>query len=388
MSFREFILNLIPSVSNMRIEQVATCTRSNCNRPVYIEADGYAHPYCSKTCASIYKANVGKCSNARCRKLKYVEADGKVFDYCGRTCAQFQKKCARNGCNRSRYIEPSKRKNYYLFCSPACYWKGSDSLVSTKISTLSTNNLDYIRIQREFSSALPQATILGILLLQMPSNIVKAHDALKGNMATSGSALYKMYHGTKSVCDPVNLISRKEPICQSGCGVCGIIREGNKTSYSRSGVNQMWFGRSPAVSIGYTSGSNKAIFCVDVISPSPPANFIIVNSNPQPHRTTRDYIFVPQIPYIFSSHRLHHHQEKPFFNVIGERTRNGLVVLTYFHCHEIYRLNLEEDSFELISERVPMQGLLPDREYKGLDISEMDDFFSERESIREILANV
>ncbi|CAG8555243.1 14076_t:CDS:2 [Acaulospora morrowiae] len=279
MSFREFILNFVTGVStNMRIEQVATCARSDCNRPVYTEADGYAHPYCSKTCASIYKANVGKCSNSECRKLKYVEADGKVFDYCGRTCAQIPRKCARDGCKNSKYIQP-KRKNFYLFCSPACYWKGSDSLVSTKITPLSTNNLDYIRIQRRFSSALPQVTILGILLLQMPSNIVKAHNALKSNMAASGSALYKMYHGTKSTCDPVNLISRKEPTCNAGCGVCGIIREGNKTSYSRSGVNQMWFAKSPATSISYTYGSNKAIFCVDIISPTPPTDYIIVNSN-------------------------------------------------------------------------------------------------------------
>jgi len=148
-----------------------------------------------------------------------------------------------------------------------------ETLTSTKITSLSPNDLDYIRVHQRFKSSLPQVKIQGILLLQMPKHIFAAHNALRKNTPVHG-----MYHGTKSVCDPGNLITRKTPICKSNaCGVCGIIRQGNKISYSRDG--QLWFGGSPIISNGYTGGLvNKAIFCVDVLSSTPPQDYLTIQS--------------------------------------------------------------------------------------------------------------
>ncbi|CAG8486166.1 14166_t:CDS:2 [Acaulospora colombiana] len=264
----------------MRFRQAPTCIRSNCNKPAYVEVNGIVHPYCSKTCASVYTANVRKCSNTWCNKLRYVEADGTVFAYCGKTCARTQTKCARNGCNRGRYTQSSDRTKFYLFCNPACYWSESDNLTSTKITSLSPSNLKYVHVYQQFLSMMSQARIQGILLLQMPKNIVRAHDNLKKGMSISGTRLHRMYHGTKSLCDPGKLITNRRPSCKSGCGVCGIIKEGNNNHYSHDRTN-MWFARNPATSNSYTGGHvNKAIFCVDVISSSAPTDFIIVNSNP------------------------------------------------------------------------------------------------------------
>lgn len=305
------------------------CARPNCPKPVYVEPDGFTHPYCGKTCASIARSfaihAVGKCSNSFCHRPRYADNDGTIFDYCGRTCANRSR--ARviiqdgrdngknendnivdvvdvppvdinvtvegNSCSVSDY--PRERYTVQVDPTPSDLEgpsKEIDSSTTTKITSVSVDDLDYIRISSKFMKALPNIRIQGILRLQMPKKIVDAHMTLRNKRPVR-----QMYHGTYAICDLKNLIKCKRPQCnppssidlqlntrlvnnyvnislgrargmgigREVCGVCGIIREGNSTKFSNHG-GQMWFARNPSVSIQYTGGKYKAIFCVDVVT--------------------------------------------------------------------------------------------------------------------------
>ncbi|CAG8482853.1 1062_t:CDS:2 [Diversispora eburnea] len=274
------------------------CARSNCRKPVYIESDGYTHPYCGKTCASVAISvainTIGKCSYSFCRRPRYMDADGKIFDYCGRTCANRLEKGDENQCQQFiDLIEPTK---YYSFCNRECYWTEINELTTTKITLISKMDLDYIQISDNFLKVLPNIKIQGILRLQMPKKIGEAHL----NLRKKEKIVYQMYHGTSANCDLKRLIKYQRPQCNlpisttvatggcnlfgggvervgKACGVCGIIREGNSTKHSKHN-GQMWFARQPSISMGYTSGEYRAIFCVDVVT-GDNSDYATINSN-------------------------------------------------------------------------------------------------------------
>ncbi|RHZ82861.1 hypothetical protein Glove_103g172 [Diversispora epigaea] len=305
------------------------CARSNCQKPVYVESDGYAHPYCGKTCESAAVAinTIRTCSYSFCHRSRYMDANGKFFDYCGRTCAirsleveggenQDQRllckngvnnnnnnvsgeknlcgvKCSRTDCSRERFVDPIEPTKFYSFCNRECYWTEINSLTTTKITLVSKMDFDYTRISDDFMKELPNIKIQGILRLQMPKKIGEAHLKLRKKK----KIVYQMYHGTYANCDLKKLIKYKKPQCNlpisatggSGsnlfggggggmCGVCGIIREGNSTKYSNHN-GKMWFASLPSISISYTSGEIKAIFCVDVVTGKTACNYEIIDSN-------------------------------------------------------------------------------------------------------------
>ena len=151
------------------------------------------------------------------------------------------------------------------------------------ISTLlDEGDIAYIDAKKRFLEGLPQATIRAIIRLQMPQYIVDRHVAYKERRAsewnmTPAQITQKMYHGTKKVCNPFDLINGGRR-CEDGkCGLCGIMREGNKGNLGNCGGNNMWFANSSSISRGYSgNGGLLVMFMVDVINKSP-SHIIIVN---------------------------------------------------------------------------------------------------------------
>ncbi|CAG8597978.1 17999_t:CDS:2 [Rhizophagus irregularis] len=153
----------------------------------------------------------------------------------------------------------------------------------TKLKTLSPKDEEYIEIKKLFQAGLPNKNILGIIRLQMPTRLIKAHEQFKrelaqNNITSESQICHRMFHGTKTafICKPQHFINNKCALfCKIGCGVCGIVQEGNKTKYSR--YNQrMWFANNSATSLSYCSSNNvKAMFVVDVVSTSPNSILII-----------------------------------------------------------------------------------------------------------------
>ncbi|CAG8671800.1 1617_t:CDS:2 [Ambispora gerdemannii] len=140
----------------------------------------------------------------------------------------------------------------------------------TKLTILYPNQIDYDNTYKRFNQRLPNSTIRAIFRLQMPKAIVDKHLELKKEMTKStypaNRITHQMFHGTKTSCDPMRLISSLKPSCISNCGVCGIIREGNRCVYSGNGGG-MWFARDPSVSHGYCGIRQvKAMFIVDVLA--------------------------------------------------------------------------------------------------------------------------
>ncbi|CAG8547680.1 1232_t:CDS:2, partial [Dentiscutata heterogama] len=143
------------------------------------------------------------------------------------------------------------------------------TLTNTRVTLLSPSDLCYVHIAQKFFSGLPRAMIKGILRIEMPYNIVKPHLDLKmqmSNAANGANVTYSMHHGTYSSCDVMNILTNLTPNCSSNCGVCGILREGNKMRHSRSGPGRMWFASDPCTSLGYCRNQAiKVMFCVDIL---------------------------------------------------------------------------------------------------------------------------
>ncbi|RIA94394.1 hypothetical protein C1645_818115 [Glomus cerebriforme] len=269
------------------------CSRTGCNKSVYIEASGFAHPYCGKTCAFYIIKNlpsISRCQNPTCSRQKFVDSRGIQYNYCGKSCARQHSNpkalfCSRPNCNKRVYTDPNDKNKFYSYCTSTCYWLECSTLTYTKLSLLIKEDLDYIQAYKRFISMLPNAKIKGIIRLQMPKKLVEAHQMHKKQMANqSGLSLnvitHNMYHGTKSLCDPLQYIQTLSPRCSNSCGLCGIVSSGNDTAYSRNS-GQMWFANSPSISFGYCgnysgNSSTKVIFMVDVLSKN--ANSILIVS--------------------------------------------------------------------------------------------------------------
>ncbi|CAG8677563.1 14585_t:CDS:2, partial [Ambispora leptoticha] len=145
------------------------------------------------------------------------------------------------------------------------------TLTQTKLIILYPNEVDYTKAHNMFNQHMPNSTIQAIFRLQMPDVIVDKHLALKGEMAkimnSADKITHQMFHGTKTSCDPMRLITTLAPSCASNCGVCGIIREGNRCAYSKSGCG-MWFAKQSSMSHMYCDNGKpvKAMFIVDVLA--------------------------------------------------------------------------------------------------------------------------
>ncbi|CAG8578949.1 28080_t:CDS:2, partial [Racocetra persica] len=152
--------------------------------------------------------------------------------------------------------------------------KETDSEIKeTEMTVLSIYNLEYLSVKEYFHQGLPNRTILGILKLKMPAELVKAHETYKSQNFLNRT--HRMFHGTKSLCDPQRFIENPQAkFCKKGCGVCGIAQEGNRIIYSKYyNHRKMWFANSSSTSFSYCNkcsylfNSNaNAMFVVDVAS--------------------------------------------------------------------------------------------------------------------------
>nr|CAG8438500.1 15366_t:CDS:2 [Entrophospora candida] len=195
--------------------------------------------------------------------------------------------CIRIECNKPCFVETNGRK--HPFCGKTC----AKIFIDSNLSKCSNANydLDYDVAKRSFLNGIPSAKIHGIIRIQMPKIIVDAHQILKKQ---PGLRSYKLFHGTKTTCDPMNITRCLRTICNTSvnnnCGVCGIITKGNDTTCSRYG-GTMWFAQSSNTSLCYCSvdKGNKAMFLLDVLS----------NNSPDPGYLTAT---LPRYLFIFSTH--------------------------------------------------------------------------------------
>ncbi|CAG8482638.1 9469_t:CDS:2, partial [Dentiscutata heterogama] len=116
-----------------------------------------------------------------------------------------------------------------------------------------------------------------IIIIDMPTKLVEAHEKYKKQ--NYGMLTHIMFHGTKSLCDSQRFITNpRAGFCKSGCGVCGIMQEGNKIKYASNRRN-MWFANSSSTSYNYCNTSlmyrcysdkyystTNAMFVVDVVA--------------------------------------------------------------------------------------------------------------------------
>src|SRR5436305_14520957 len=74
----------------------------------------------------------------------------------------------------------------------------------------------------------------------MPTKHIEAHELYKKQVAqknnlSESKICHRMFHGTKTamICKPQHFVNNKCALfCKFGCGVCGIIQEGNRKKYS------------------------------------------------------------------------------------------------------------------------------------------------------------
>ena len=115
------------------------CRAPSCSRPVFVEPDGRAHPFCSRGCATFVRDPLPICRVPSCSRPVYVEEDGRVHNYCSRQCSRHDlnrvgaHSIAREGiplpvcyfpdCTRTVWVEPSGFA--HPFCGRLCAdnWK-------------------------------------------------------------------------------------------------------------------------------------------------------------------------------------------------------------------------------------------------------------------------
>ncbi|CAG8459511.1 6219_t:CDS:1 [Cetraspora pellucida] len=111
---------------------------------------------------------------------------------------------------------------------------------ATQMTVLCEQDQDYIIVKRMFFTDIPRAEIKGIIRLDMPTKLVKAHDKYKQRIAKKTGLkieyiTHAMFHGTTSSfdCNPERFLQGNGELCKKGCGVCGIVRQGNKKKFSK-----------------------------------------------------------------------------------------------------------------------------------------------------------
>ncbi|CAG8523331.1 977_t:CDS:2, partial [Ambispora leptoticha] len=260
----------------------SACVYPGCLRKCYVDANGVKHPYCGKTCAraaASLASLVPKCARSDCNKPVSVDTQGITYSYCSKDCAKigFKKvgpNCSRKGCTQKAYRDPMNGKMFHAFCSKECYWQDCARLVHTRLTVLTENDIDYQYIFKKFTGDMINASIKAIIRIQMPQSKIDRHLKLKAK--NSATITLEMYHGTYSACDPMKIVAKKTPCCSNACGLCGIIREGNRSIYSKYN-GSMWFADNPSVSLGYcrsTCGNTDAIFIIDVLANGPSSIYI------------------------------------------------------------------------------------------------------------------
>ncbi|CAG8734343.1 14651_t:CDS:2, partial [Gigaspora margarita] len=155
----------------------------------------------------------------------------------------------------------------------------SNSVIKkTEMTLLETNHSEYIKVQKFFRKGLPNNIIHGIFKLNMPTDLVKAHNSYKTRHFCTRNR--RAFHGTKSICNPKRFISNpKAEFCNFGCGVCGIAQNGNRISLSRD--KKLWFSNNSSISLSYCNvfggTGEKGMFVIDLITNSPGQIFTLGN---------------------------------------------------------------------------------------------------------------
>nr|CAG8594609.1 13531_t:CDS:2 [Entrophospora candida] len=143
----------------------------------------------------------------------------------------------------------------------------------TRLILLSETSDEYKGLKEKFQYERPlkNSGVRYILKLEMPSKLTKSHERYKKivarlNNLSVDEVTRSAFHGT---------FSAYNPLCESGCGMCGIIRQGNKTKCSKHkslfSSRKMWFATDPNTSLYFCTSNNslKTMFVVDVISKKP-----------------------------------------------------------------------------------------------------------------------
>ncbi|CAG8547672.1 11581_t:CDS:2 [Ambispora gerdemannii] len=136
----------------------------------------------------------------------------------------------------------------------------------TKLNLLSPSDADYQTINTKFMSHIPAATVRAIFYLEMPEYIVERHELMKKTIPVPRQT----FHGTKHYCDPNRYITSKgeaKPCDNVNCGLCGIIKAGNRIDMSSSGI---WSALHATTSLAYTLPTPmRVMFVLDILSDLP-----------------------------------------------------------------------------------------------------------------------
>ncbi|CAG8545174.1 2921_t:CDS:2, partial [Scutellospora calospora] len=156
--------------------------------------------------------------------------------------------------------------------------------LNTRMTALEPTSALYIEIYGRFAATMPNARVLAIIRMQMPTRLVEAHEKYKNNMArrspqrTAASVTFKMFHGTKCLCNPARYIGTDQWTYCPTNSRCG---NGNSSTFGKCGGGRMWFAQNSNISFGYCSNTQiKTMYTVDVVSIAPPnSSIIIVDKN-------------------------------------------------------------------------------------------------------------
>ncbi|CAG8531987.1 11052_t:CDS:2 [Ambispora gerdemannii] len=155
----------------------------------------------------------------------------------------------------------------------------------TKLTLLDTSDTIYQNLHSLFTTAIPEATMTGILKIEMPEKIIKRHQILAVKMSKKHKTdpqiiTHSMFHGTTYNCyDPITKLEAKAELCEDKeCAMCGILRKGNKKRKTKNRwwwrkKSGIWSSNDPAYSLNFSLKRHDQhpyiMFVLDVLSPLP-----------------------------------------------------------------------------------------------------------------------
>ncbi|CAG8483540.1 6445_t:CDS:2 [Ambispora gerdemannii] len=304
------------------------CIDPSCQKPKYKDIQGRIYNLCAGlVCATSGRSStsfipnvqnqnalqngqrqqIPKCKNPGCNFSCSINSNGHLQDTCGSpNCLPHRiptilkphahtkhpmvlasailgpidngRKCANPSCGKTAFTDPNNPNKFEAFCSNRCFWLEVSTLTKTKLTTLPRNDADYARIVGSFE--LPSVTIKGILRIQMPKSIAHPHLELRKAMANNINVdpaliTHRLYHGTNVKCGPLGIIHGGVFCNNPECGMCGIAREGNKSSKSKHNGYMFFTNRSQTAYQCAGQGKTKAIFVTDVLSIERNFNFVV-----------------------------------------------------------------------------------------------------------------
>ncbi|CAG8510118.1 1369_t:CDS:1 [Acaulospora morrowiae] len=190
--------------------------------------------YIYSSIGSSFESNISSSYIYNCDDLLDFSSSATLFDSSQPTCSK-----------------PRRNHHNHSSCDPYCYQTIYELITSPQLTILAESDPEYTNIKTDFMSYMTYAKVISIIRIKLSKERTMRYLNLRREMARSymeegkigrtrndstcfGEITKRVYHGTRATCDP-NKVLRRGCCEDKRCGMCGIIKYGIKSKFSKFG---------------------------------------------------------------------------------------------------------------------------------------------------------